>query len=148
MGTVCQSKPTSRSFLTYRGGWGFRDGNISLWEISCFEYVPNLPLNSQAAVRNTLVSKFSHSGASPPHLGLVGFSFLWRLFCNLINEEASDGLLLGCFWRHHTQGMRFLNSSMICSTWPPNTLQAFKDFGVIRASSAMEVKPAQAKAGA
>ena len=57
-----------RSF-TYRGG-GVRDGNISSWDISYFKCVRNFLLNSQATVRNGLVSKFSHLGVSPPHPGL------------------------------------------------------------------------------
>ena len=34
------------------------------------------------------------------------------------------------------------NSSTIRNAWPSNTLQAFKDFAVIKASSAMQAKPA------
>ena len=31
-----------------------------------------------------------------PALVWIGFSFLWRFLRNSRNEEASDGLLLGC----------------------------------------------------
>ena len=41
-------------------GGGFRDGNISLWEISYFKCVRNFPLNFQATVRNKSGAKFSH----------------------------------------------------------------------------------------
>ena len=42
-----------------------------MWEVSYFKCVQNFLLNSQATVQIKLVSKFSHLGASPPHLGLV-----------------------------------------------------------------------------
>ena len=42
------------------GGGKFRDGNISLWEISYFKCVRNFPLNFQAIVRNKPGAKFSH----------------------------------------------------------------------------------------
>jgi hypothetical protein len=38
-----------------QGGGESRDGNISLWEILCFQCVRNFPLNSQAAVQNIFV---------------------------------------------------------------------------------------------
>ena len=47
-GHVCETNQAE----DYRGGGGFRDGNISLWEISYFKCVQNFPLNFQAAVRN------------------------------------------------------------------------------------------------
>ena len=56
-----------RPFLAKRHQGNIRDGNISLWEISYFRCVRNFLLNSQATVRNKVVSKFSHLGASPPH---------------------------------------------------------------------------------
>ena len=43
-----------------RGG-KFRDGNISLWEISYFKCVRNFPLNFQAIVRKKPGAKFSHN---------------------------------------------------------------------------------------
>ena len=42
-----------------QGGGKFRDGNISLWEISYFKCVRNFPLNFQATVRNKPGAKFS-----------------------------------------------------------------------------------------
>ena len=46
------------------GGGGFCDGIISWWGISYFKCGRNFPLNSQAALRNKLVSAFSPLGAS------------------------------------------------------------------------------------
>ena len=54
--------------FAYRGG-GFCDRNILLWEISYFKGVQNFTHNFQAAVRNELVSKFSHLGVSLPWFG-------------------------------------------------------------------------------
>ena len=45
----------------YRGGGKFRDGNISLWEISYFKCVRNFPLNFKATVRNKPGAKFSRA---------------------------------------------------------------------------------------
>ena len=42
-----------------QGGGKFRDGNISLWEISYFKCARNFPLNFQATVRNKPGAKFS-----------------------------------------------------------------------------------------
>ena len=46
--------------ITIQEGGKFRDGNISLWEISYFKCVRNFPLNFQATVRNKPGAKFSH----------------------------------------------------------------------------------------
>ena len=52
--------PFETLIFLYRGGGGFRYGNISPWEISYFKCVRNFPLNFQATVRNKPGAKFSH----------------------------------------------------------------------------------------
>ena len=70
-------------FISSTGGGGFRDGNISLWEISYFKCVRNFPLNFQATVRNKPGAKFSrakNSSCKIPPPPLYAFALISALF--------------------------------------------------------------------
>ena len=54
-----------------QGRGNFRDGNISLWEISYFKCVRNFPLNFQTTVRNKPGAKFSIVESFEMRKGLV-----------------------------------------------------------------------------
>ena len=63
---ICMCSPPNTHI---QGGGGGCDGNMR--ENLYFKSVRNFSLNSEAAVRSKLVSRFSHLGALPPCLGLV-----------------------------------------------------------------------------